>query len=148
MKRLSILIADAAPELCWQIRRWLPTHHTTCVHSTKEAMNASRLLRFELVVGDTHMPNSSGVHLFEVVKQRQPWARLLALTRPDILGTTHQAFRRPMQLGAHAVAMKPIHERQFMLALRACWNDAVIADHVHSLSTVSLANGTNEKTFR
>ncbi len=148
MKRLSILIADETPELCWQIRRWLPTHLTTCVHSASEAINASRLLRFELVVGDTHMPSLSGVHLFEGVKQRQPWVRLLALTRADASVAPHLAFRRPIQLGAHAVVMKPIHERQFMLALRACWNDAANADPTLPVPTMSLESGTNVKTFR
>lgn len=123
MKRLSILIADAAPEICWLVARWLRSHHLTCVHSAKEALLASRLLRFDLVVSDLNLRNEAGQPVLEIFRENQPGIRQIALCPPETFWPAALVFERAITLGADSVLMKPVSERKFLLALRACWHD-------------------------
>lgn len=123
MKRLSILIADQAPDLCWQLARWLHPHHVTCVQSVHEATTASRLLRFDLIVADVQMKGFSGGLLLDEIKPRQSSARLLVLVPEVASEPTGVFFDRMMERGADAVLSKPFREPQFLLAVRACWHD-------------------------
>jgi CheY-like chemotaxis protein len=124
MNRLSILIVHEVPETCLRLSAWLRSHHTACVHSPRDAMTAARLLHFDVVV--TAMDLSSRPHLAAIqgIKHQQPWLRLLS-----ILGESYEDSRRArtsdaMQQGANALLFHPFSERQLLLALRACWNDA------------------------
>lgn len=123
MKRLSILIADRTPEYCSVISRWLGAHDTTCVHSTAEALSATRLLHFDVVVSATLKDDLAGTEAIRKLKQRQPWTRLLAVVSEVDDERVRREFNRALRAGADAAVRRSIDERQFLLALRACWHD-------------------------
>ena len=123
MKRLSILIADRTPEYCAHISRWIREHDTTCVHSTAEALSASRLLHFDVVVSACLSDDVAGTATIRALKQRQPWTRLLAVVNEPSDERVRWEFNRVIRAGADAAVRRSIDERQFLLALRACWHD-------------------------
>jgi DNA-binding NtrC family response regulator len=126
MKRLSILIAHEIPETCVRLSGWLRAHHTASVHSARDAMSASRLLHFDVVVNAMDLSQRSHLAAIQGIKRHQPWLRLLT-----IMGESYEASRPArsayaMHQGANAVLFHPFSERQLLLALRACWNDSVV----------------------
>ena len=123
MKRLSILIADRTPEYCAHISRWIREHDTTCVHSTAEALSASRLLHFDVVVSACLSDDVAGTATIRALKQRQPWTRLLAVVSEPSDERVRWEFNRVIRAGADAAVRRSIDEKQFRLALRACWHD-------------------------
>lgn len=123
MKRLSILIADRTPEYCAHISRWVREHDTTCVNSAAEALSATRLLHFDVVVSATLADDPAGTDAIRKLKQRQPWARLLAVVSEMNDDRVRREFNRVIQAGADAAVRRSIDEKQFLLALRACWHD-------------------------
>lgn len=128
MQRLSILIADRTPEYCALIARWLRCHDTTWVNSTTEALGATGLLHFDVVISATTSDDPSGVEAIRVLKRRQPWARLLAVVPETEADRVRREFSRAIRAGADAVVRRRVEEREFLLALRACWHD-VTATH-------------------
>lgn len=123
MKRLSILIADRTPEFCAHVARWLREHDTTCVQSTAEALSAASLLHFDVVVSATPSDDLSGIDSIRSLKRRQPWTRLLAVVPEMDEDRLRREFNRAIRAGADAAVKRAINERQFLLALRACWHD-------------------------
>lgn len=123
MKRLSILIADRTPEFCAHIARWLQEHDTTCVQSTAEALSAARLLHFDVVVSASTGDDVSGIDAIRTLKRRQPWTRVLAVVGEKDDDRLRREFNRAIRAGADAAVRRSISERQFLLALRACWHD-------------------------
>ncbi len=125
MKRLSILIADRTPEYCAHLARWLREHDTTCVHSAAEGMSAAVLLHFDVIVKATLHEGTSALEEMRALKRRQPWARVLAVVSAATVEDAPREFARARRAGADAVVSRAVGERQFRLALRACWHDAV-----------------------
>lgn len=125
MKRLSILIADRTPEYCAHLARWLHDHDTTCVHSPAEGMSAAVLLHFDLIVKATTEGDRSGLEEMRALKRRQPWARVLAVVGGTDDESTQREFNQALRAGADAAVRRTIEERQFRLALRACWHDVM-----------------------
>lgn len=123
MKRLSILIADRTPEFCALLSSWVREHDITCVHSTAEALSATRLLHFDVVVTATLVEDLVGTDSIRRLKQRQPWARFLAVVDAPSEDRFRWDFNRVIQAGADAAVRRTIGEKQFLLALRACWHD-------------------------
>jgi len=123
MHRLSILIADRTPEYCAHVSRWLREHDITCVHSTAEALSATRLLHFDVVVSACLPDDVPGKDAIRSLKQRQPWTRLLAVVNEPRDERVRWEFNRVIRAGADAAVRRSIDERQFLLALRACWHD-------------------------
>jgi CheY-like chemotaxis protein len=123
MKRLSILIADRTPEYCAQVSRWLHAHDTTCVHSTDEALSATGLLQFDVVVSATLSDDLDGTDAIRKLKQRQRWTRLLAVINEKDDDQVRREFGRAIRAGADAAVRRSIDEKQFLLAFRACWHD-------------------------
>jgi CheY-like chemotaxis protein len=123
MKRLSILITDRAPEFCAHVAAWLREHDTTCVQTTTEALSAASLLRFDVVVSANAGDDLTGTETIRVLKRRQPWVRLLAVVGAVDDERVRREFNRAMRAGADAAVKRGIDERQFLLALRACWHD-------------------------
>lgn len=123
MKRLSILIADRTPEFCAHVARWLREHDTTCVQSAAEALSAASLLHFDVVVSATPSDDLSGIDSIRSLKRRQPWTRLLAVVPEMDEDRLRREFNRAIRAGADAAVKRAINERQFLLALRACWHD-------------------------
>ncbi len=123
MKRLSILVAHEVPEACARLSWWLRAHHTACVHSARDAISASRLLHFDVVVSAMDLSLRPHLAAIQGIKRQQPWLRLLT-----VMGESYAESRRArstdaMQQGANAILFHPFSERQLLLALRACWND-------------------------
>lgn len=123
MKRLSILIADRTPEYCAHLARWLHEHDTTCVHSPAEGMSAAVLLHFDVIVKATSHDDACGLEEMRALKRRQPWARVLAVVSGTDDESTQREFHQALRAGADAAVRRTIEERQFRLALRACWHD-------------------------
>jgi len=123
MNRLSILIADRTPEYCAHISRWLREHDTTCVHSAAEALSATRLLHFDVVVSACLSDDVAGTDSIRALKRRQPWTRLLAVVDEPGDDRVRGEFNRVIRAGADAAVRRSIDEKQFLLALRACWHD-------------------------
>jgi CheY-like chemotaxis protein len=104
MHRLSILIADRTPEYCAHVSRWLREHDITCVHSTAEALSATRLLHFDVVVSACLPDDVPGKDAIRSLKQRQPWTRLRRETvpsRPESLLARRAASQRTRKCADH-----------------------------------------------
>jgi len=123
MNRLSILIADRTPEYCAHLSRWVREHDTTCAHSIAEAVSASRLLRFDVVVSGSLADDVVGTAAIRSMKLRQPWSRMLAVVSAPADERIRWEFSRALQAGADAAVRRSVDEKQFLLALRACWHD-------------------------
>lgn len=121
MKKLSILIADDAPDVCSLLSIWLRAHHTACVHSGEDALAALTLLHFDLVVTDLHMPDVSGLEIIQRLKQTQPWVRVLAISGGNRFTPASSSLAQAEELGVDGVLTKPFGEEQLLAAVRASW---------------------------
>jgi CheY-like chemotaxis protein len=124
MQKLSILIADDAPEVCSLLSHWLRKHHTACVHSGKDALTALNLLQFDLVITDIHMPDVSGLDVISQLKKTQPWVKVLAISGGGRYLTAAAGVAQASELGADGVILKPFDEERLMARIKACWDDS------------------------
>lgn len=122
MKKLSILIADDAPDVCSLLAHWLRAHHTACVHSGADALTALTLLHFDLVITDIHMPDVSGLEVIRRLKQAQPWVKVLAISGGSRFLSASAGVDRATDLGADGVILKPFDEERLLLRVKACWD--------------------------
>ena len=121
MKKLSILIADDAPEVCSLLAHWLRAHHTACVNSGADALSAISLLHFDLVITDIHMPDVSGLEVIKQLKQSQPWIKVLAISGGSRYMSASTGVAQASEIGADAVMLKPFDEERLLSRVRACF---------------------------
>lgn len=121
MKKLSILIADDAPDVCSLLSVWLGAHHLACVHTGEDALTAVALLHFDLVITDLHMPEVTGLDIIRRLKLSQPWVRILAISGGSRFTTAATWLTEAMEMGVDRVLAKPFGEEQLLTAVRACW---------------------------
>ena len=121
MKKLSILIADDAPEVCSLLSRWLRAHHTACVHSGADALTAITLLHFDLIITDIHMPDVSGLDVIRRVKESQPWVKVLAISGGSRYLSAAAGVDRAAEIGADGIILKPFDEERLLMRVNACW---------------------------
>src|SRR5262245_49127132 len=124
MKKLSILIADDAPEVCSLLAHWLRSHHTACVHSGADALTALTLLHFDLVITDVHMPDISGLDVIQRLKRSQPWVKILAISGGSRYLSAVAGIEQATALGADGVILKPFDEERLLMRVDACWSDS------------------------
>ncbi len=118
MKKLSILIADDAPDVCSLLTHWLRGHHTACVHSGSEALTALSLLHFDLVITDILMPDVSGLDVIRRLKQSQPWVKVLAISGGGRFVNAADCTAQAKEIGADDVLLKPFDETQLQQRVR------------------------------
>lgn len=121
MKKLSILIADDAPDVCTLLSHWLRAHHTACVHSGADALTALTLLHFDLVITDIHMPDVSGLEVIRQLKQSQPWVKVLAISGGSRYLSAAAGADQAADIGADGVILKPFNEERLLTRVKACW---------------------------
>ena len=121
MKKLSILIADDAPEICSLLSHWLRAHHTACVHSGADALTAITLLHFDLVITDIHMPDVSGFEVIRQLKKSQPWVKVLAISGGSRYLSAAAGVDQAADIGADGVVLKPFNEERLLMRVKACW---------------------------
>ena len=124
MKKLSVLIADDAPEVCSLLSHWLRAHHTACVHSGADALTALTLLHFDLVITDVHMPDVSGLYVIRRLKRTQPWVKVLAISGGSRYVSAAAGVSQATEIGADGVILKPFDEERLLARIRACWGDS------------------------
>ena len=124
MQKLSILIADDAPEVCSLLSHWLRRHHTACVHSGADALTAMSLLHFDLIITDIHMPDISGLDVIRQVKASQPWVKVLAISGGSRFLTASAGGDRATAIGADGIILKPFDEERLLMRVKACWEGA------------------------
>jgi CheY-like chemotaxis protein len=122
MKKLSILIADDAPEVCSLLSHWLRAHHTACVHSGADALTAITLLHFDLIITDIHMPDVSGLDVIRRVKQSQPWVKVLAISGGSRYLSASAGVAQAAEIGADGIILKPFDEERLLMRVNACWD--------------------------
>jgi CheY-like chemotaxis protein len=122
MKKLSILIADDAPEVCSLLAHWLRAHHTACVHSGADALTAITLLHFDLIITDIHMPDVSGLDVIRRVKESQPWVKVLAISGGSRYLSATAGVDRAAEIGADGIILKPFDEERLLMRVNACWD--------------------------
>ena len=138
MKKLSILIADDAPDVCSLLTHWLRSHHTACVHSGSEALTALSLLHFDLVITDVLMPDVSGLDVIRRLKQTQPWVKVLAISGGGRFANASDCVAQANEIGADEVLLKPFDETQLQQRVRALMG-------VVEGSTDALVESSNEQ---
>ena len=121
MKKLSILIADDAPDVCSLLSHWLRAHHTACVYSGADALSALTLLHFDLVITDIHMPDVSGFDVIRRLKATQPWVKVLAISGGSRYLSASAGVNQAAELGADGVILKPFNEERLLMRVKACW---------------------------
>src|SRR5688500_11253911 len=126
MKKLSILIADDAPEVCTLLAHWLRAHHTACVYSGADALTAVTLLHFDLVITDIHMPDVSGLDVIRRLKQSQPWVKILAISGGSRYLTAAAGIDQAVDIGVDGVILKPFDEERLLMRVRACWENSPV----------------------
>jgi CheY-like chemotaxis protein len=136
MKKLSILVADDAPDVCSLLTHWLRNHHTACVHSGADALTALSLLHFDLVITDVLMPDVSGLDVIRRIKQTQPWVKVLAISGGGRFMNAADCTAQAREIGADEVLLKPFDENQLQGRVRslAGVTDASVGsmmDHAH-----------------
>jgi CheY-like chemotaxis protein len=136
MKKLSILIADDAKDVCSLLSHWLREHHTACVHTGSDALTALSLLHFDLVITDIHMPDMSGFEVIRRLKDSQPWVKILAISGGSRYLSAAAGTSKATELGADGVILKPFDEERLLARIKACWES----------SDDDLASGINETT--
>jgi CheY-like chemotaxis protein len=127
MKKLSILIADDAPEVCSLLSHWLRAHHTACVHSGGDALTAITLLHFDLIITDIHMPDVSGLDVIRRVKESQPWVKVLAISGGSRYLSAAAGVDQAAEIGADGIILKPFDEERLLMRVHACWEAALNA---------------------
>jgi CheY-like chemotaxis protein len=137
MKKLSILIADDAPDVCSLLSHWLRNHHTACVHSGAEAQTALSLLHFDLVITDVMMPDVSGLDVIRRLKQTQPWVKILAISGGGRFVSASDCVAQAQEIGADEVLLKPFDETQLQHRVRGLTGETVGSGD-------ALAENTNE----
>ena len=115
---MSILIADDAPDVCSLLTHWLRNHHTACVHSGAEALEALSLLHFDLVITDILMPDISGLDVIRRLKQSQPWVKVLAISGGGRFVNAADCVAQAQEIGADDVLLKPFDEIQLEQRVR------------------------------
>ena len=123
MKKLSILIADDAPEVCSLLSHWLRAHHTSCVHCGSDALTATTLLHFDLVITDIHMPDISGLDVIRRLKQSQPWVKILAISGGSRYLSGPASVAQAADIGADGIILKPFDEERLLARVRSCVED-------------------------
>ena len=118
MRKLSILIADDAPDVCSLLTHWLRNHHTACVHSGSEALTALSLLHFDLVITDVMMPDVSGLDVIRRLKLSQPWVKILAISGGGRFISASDCVAQAKEIGADDVLLKPFDESQLQERVR------------------------------
>lgn len=121
MKKLSILIADDAPEVCSLLSHWLSAHHTACVHSGADALTAITLLHFDLIITDIHMPDVSGLEVIRRVKESQPWVKVLAISGGSRYLSAAAGLDTAAEIGADGIILKPFDGERLLMRVNACW---------------------------
>jgi CheY-like chemotaxis protein len=124
MKKLSILIADDAPDVCSLLSHWLRAHHTACVNTGADALTAVSLLHFDLVITDIHMPDVSGLDVIRRLKQSQPWVKVLAISGGSRFLSAAAGVDQATDIGADGVILKPFDEERLMTRINACWESS------------------------
>jgi len=142
MRRLSILIADDAPDICSLLSLWLRGHHHVCVHSGADAL---KLLHFDLVITDIHMPDMSGLNVIRRLKQRQPWVRVVAISGGSRFSSADDYLMPAIEGGADAAVMKPFSEDRLLGAVRTCWEKCTHYDE--PLGAVAVNTGVQVQPF-
>lgn len=110
MNRLSILVADDAPDVCALLAHWLRNHHTACVTSGSEALTALSLLHFDLVITDVLMPDISGLDVIRELKKTQPGIKVLAISGGGRFVSAADCAAQAKEIGADDVLLKPFDE--------------------------------------
>lgn len=118
MNKLSILVADDAPDVCSLLTHWLRNHHTACVHSGAEALTALSLLHFDLVITDVLMPDVSGLDVIRRLKETQPWIKVLAISGGGRFVNAADCAAQAKEIGADDVLLKPFDESQLQQRVR------------------------------
>ena len=121
MKKLSILIADDAPDVCSLLAHWLRLHHTACVYSGADALTALSLLHFDLVITDIHMPDVSGLDVIRRLKESQPWVKILAISGGSRYLSAASGVEQASDIGADGVLLKPFDGERLLMRVKACW---------------------------
>ena len=124
MKKLSILIADDAKDVCSLLAHWLRAHHTASVHTGADALTALSLLHFDLVITDIHMPDMSGLEVIRQLKRSQPWVKILAISGGSRYLSAAAGTSQAADLGADGVILKPFDEERLLTRVKACWDNA------------------------
>src|SRR5688572_24772834 len=121
MKKLSILIADDAPEVCSLLAHWLRAHHTARVYSGADALSALSLLHFDLVITDIHMPDVSGLEVIRRLKESQPWVKILAISGGSRYLSAASGVDQASDIGADGVLLKPFDGERLLMRVKSCW---------------------------
>jgi DNA-binding NtrC family response regulator len=109
MQPLSILIADDEESIRLLVQRLLAGagHTVVCAADGKEAREAVKRHRFDLVITDVLMPDGDGLDLIADLKRAQPTARVLAISGGGRYVDGDDCLKMARGLGAHAAMMKP-----------------------------------------
>jgi two-component system chemotaxis response regulator CheY len=88
-------------------------HEPIMAQDGKEAVNAYRSAKPDVVLMDVTMPNKSGLQALDEIRQFDPQARVIMLTALDQKSVATQAIQK----GAKDFLVKPIRSDQVIEAL-------------------------------
>jgi two-component system chemotaxis response regulator CheY len=116
MAKLSILIADDDEHIRLLLLQWLqPLGHTVaCASNGTEALKLLEEGVFDLVVTDILMPEIDGLTVITRLRQRQPTARVLAISGGGRFMDSQEYLKIAEGFGAGAAIMKPFSREQFL----------------------------------
>lgn len=107
----SILVADDEPLLCETMRNVLLTrgYSVTCVDSGKAAVEKLKAGRFDVVLTDIFLPDVDGLQIISETRQRQPHAKIIAVSGGGAYMGCSEALKVARQLGACTSLEKPFN---------------------------------------
>ena len=127
MKSLSILVADDEKDIRLLLQEWLVTagHTVVMAGSGREACDAVRRKRFDLVVTDVLMPEGDGIDLITEIRRTQRGVRILAISGGGRYTDGRDYLDLARGLGAHAVVLKPFTWEQVSAGIETALATAV-----------------------
>jgi DNA-binding NtrC family response regulator len=119
MKPLSILVADDEENIRSLVHDWLAAagHNVTSAADGKQARDAIRDHRFDLVITDVLMPDADGLDVIGELKRTHPTTRILAISGGGRYVDGDDCLKMALGLGARAAVMKPFNWAQLQIGI-------------------------------
>lgn len=106
MTRPSLLLVDDEPEILELLALTFPDCETVTAHNARDAIEALRARRFDVLISDMKMPGGSGLSLVE--QARRLWPDLVVV----IITGHHEKISERERAMVHRWVLKPFRIRE------------------------------------
>ena len=113
-----ILVVDDEVNLVKVLREVLTQsgHTVECVHCGSAALQAVRIIEFDLIITDLIMPEKEGIELIMDIRKDFPKVKLIAMSGGGF-GSPHDYLSFASALGASLTLTKPFGTKELLAAV-------------------------------